>query len=194
MKTWSALLAGALLIGGGCTATPEAPASEYMPDMARGPAYKAFAPNPATRNGLTLQPPVAGTVARGARPLHYGPGEAEAVRAGHDLGQGPPPTPESLAEGRALYEIYCLVCHGARGAGDGPLATKIPRPPAYWSDRVRVFPPGRIFHVISFGAGKMPAYAAQLAVDDRWKVVAHVTTLQAAAAPAPAGGSPGGAP
>ena len=41
---------------------------EYMPDMARGPAYKAYAPNPATRDGLTLQRPVPGTIARGYRP------------------------------------------------------------------------------------------------------------------------------
>ena len=41
-------------------------AYEYMPDMARDPAYKAFAPNPVTRDGLTLQHPVAAAPFRAA--------------------------------------------------------------------------------------------------------------------------------
>jgi hypothetical protein len=36
------------------------------------------------------------------------------------------------------------------------------------------FAPGRIFHVITLGSGKMPSYAAQLSADDRWKIVTHV--------------------
>ena len=38
-----------------CGANSQQRAYEYMPDMARGPAYKAFAPNSVTRDGLTLQ-------------------------------------------------------------------------------------------------------------------------------------------
>jgi predicted aminopeptidase len=64
---------------------PDRRAYEYMPDMARDPAYKAFAPNPVTRDGLTLQHPVAGTIPRGYHPFHYGPGEQEAERAGREL-------------------------------------------------------------------------------------------------------------
>src|SRR5205807_102036 len=70
--------------GAACSADAK-PGYEYMPDMARGAAYKAFAPNAATRDGLTLQRPVAGTVARGQRPFHYGPGEQEAMRAAREL-------------------------------------------------------------------------------------------------------------
>ena len=153
------------------------PGSEYMPDMARGPAYKAFAKNSATRNGLTLQRPVAGTIARGRIPFHYVPGEDEAARAGRELVDPYTATPDTLARGKALYEIYCLVCHGERGGGDGPLADKIPRPPAYGSERVRAFPPGRIFHVITMGGARMPSYAAQLAPDERWQVVTYVKNV-----------------
>ena len=97
-------------------------AHEYMPDMARGPAYKAFAPNAATRTGLTLQRPVAGTIARGRLPFHYGPGEPEAARAGRELVNPLPIAPVTIEDGRGLYQTYCLVCHGAAGKGDGPLA------------------------------------------------------------------------
>jgi mono/diheme cytochrome c family protein len=158
----------------GCGATSQNRAYEYMPDMARDPAYKAYAPNTVTRDGLTLQLPVAGTIPRNYRPFHFGPGEEEAARAGRELRDPYRPIEQTMQEGKALYETYCLVCHGAQGKGDGPISGKIPPPPAYTSDRVIQFPPGRIFHVITMGSGKMPSYAAQLSSDERWKIVTYV--------------------
>lgn len=160
----------------GCRARGEKRAREYMPDMVRGPAYKAFAPNAVTRNGLTLQKPVFGTIARGQQPFHYGPGEAEAVRAGQQLRNPFHATPRVLAEGKALYAIYCQVCHGETGNGDGPIAGKIPPPASYKSVRVLSFTPGRMFHVVTMGSGKMPSYASQLSSDDRWRVITYVNT------------------
>jgi mono/diheme cytochrome c family protein len=163
------------------------PGAEYMPDMARDPAYDAFTPNPVLHGGITLQRPVDGTIARGHRPFHYGKGEAEAERAGRELTDPYTATPDVLARGKALYTIYCQVCHGERGKGDGPIVGKIPPPPAYRTTRVLGFAPGRIFHVITMGANKMPSYAAQLAPDERWLVVTYVKSeLQAK------GGAPGG--
>src|SRR5215469_1602414 len=72
----------ALMAAWGCGARSQQRAFEYMPDMARDPAYKAFAPNPVTRDGLTMQRPVAGTIARDYQPFHYGAGDEEAARAG----------------------------------------------------------------------------------------------------------------
>jgi mono/diheme cytochrome c family protein len=177
----------ALVVIAGCGASGNERAREYMPDMARGPAYKAFAPNTATRTGLTLQAPVAGTIARGhlAYNFHYGPGEEEAARAGRELTSPLPSSPATIEDGRGLYQTYCLVCHGANGRGDGPLvvAGKIPTPPAYSSTRVAAFPPGRIVHVVTKGTQKMPSYAALLTPDERWKVVTYVShTLQSASA------------
>jgi len=160
----------------GCGASSQHRAFEYMPDMVRDPAYKAFAPNSATPDGLTLQNPVAGTIARGYQPFHYGPGEDEAARAGIELKNPYPAAGQTIQEGKALYETYCLVCHGQSGKGDGPIAEKIPHPPSYASDRVLQFQPGRIFHVITMGTTKMPSYAAQLSAAERWKVVAYVRT------------------
>jgi mono/diheme cytochrome c family protein len=145
-----------------------------MPDMARGPAYKAFAPNSITRDGLTLQRPVAGTIPRGYHPFGYGPGENEAARAGRELVNPYHATPQTLDEGKALFQTYCLVCHGEQGKGDGPISAKIPPPPSYVSDRLMQFPPGRIFYVITLGTGKMSSYASQLSADERWKIVTYV--------------------
>jgi len=159
---------------GGCGASSQKRAFEYMPDMARDPAYKAFAPNPVTRDGLTLQHPVAGTIARGYQPFHYGPGEDEAERAGRELQNPYHASAQTLEEGKALYETYCLVCHGEQGKGDGPVGEKIQHPPSYLSDRLMQFRQGRIFHTIGMGTKKMPSYAAQLSADERWKVVTYV--------------------
>src|SRR6478672_7041724 len=142
----------AIAIGlSGCGATSERRAYEYMPDMARGRAYKAYASNSITRDGLTLQRPVAGTIPRGYQPFHYGPGEDEAARAGRELENPYRASPQTLEEGKALFQTYCLVCHGEQGKGDGPISGKIPPPPSYLSDRLMQFPPGRIFHVITLG-------------------------------------------
>lgn len=176
----STLLVIALIAG--CGASKEQRAYEYMPDMARSPAYKAYAPNSITRDGLTLQHPVAGTIPRGFHPFHYGPGEEEATRAGRELENPYRASAKTLEEGKELFLTYCSVCHGAQGKGDGPISGKIPPPPSYVSDRLMQFPPGRIFHVITMGTGnlgtgKMPSYAAQLSADERWKIVTYVHTV-----------------
>ena len=179
MKSAVCVLLATIVATAGCGASSQSRAFEYMPDMARDPAYKAFAPNPVTRDGLTLQRPVADTIPRGYQPFHYGPGEDEAARAGREVRNPYRATAQTLQEGKVLYETYCLVCHGPNGKGDGPISDKIPRPPSYTSDRVRAFAPGRIFHVVTMGTKKMPSYASQVSANERWKIVSYVhTSLQ----------------
>ena len=150
----------------------------YMPDMARSVPYNSFSPNPVTRDGKTLQAPVPGTIPRGFEALPYRATEDEARRAGRELRNPIPRTAETLARGRALYQTFCLVCHGEAGEGDGPLVPRIPNPPAYTSERVRAMAPGQILHVITYGSGRMPSYAAQIRLDERWLIVHYVDTLR----------------
>jgi len=162
----------------GCGAGGNRRGLEYTTDMVYSLAYDSFAPNPVTRDGITLQRPVRGTIARGFLPLHYAATPEDAERAGRELQNPIPPTARTAEQGRALFETYCAVCHGPVGAGDGPLVPKIPNPPAYNSARVKTMPVGRIFHVMTFGSGRMPSYASQLQARDRWLIAAHVQTLQ----------------
>ena len=188
---WASLLVSGLASVAACQ-PGEQPGSEYIEDMARGPAYKAFAPNQATRNGITLQHPVAGTIARGYHPFRYAKGDTDAARAGREL-TNPFHQDDAAAldKGKVLYETYCLVCHGTEGKGDGPIASKIPPPTSYKSERVMGFLPGRIFHVITLGSNKMPSYAAQLSPDDRWLIITYIrAVLQELPEAAPAGGTP----
>lgn len=163
-----------------CEAESRKRSYEYMPDMVYSVPYDSFAPNPVTRNGITLQRPVKGTIPRGSLPLHYGATRDEAERAGRELSNPIPATADTVAQGRVLYDTFCLVCHGERGEGDGPLVPRIPNPPSYTSARVRGMPPGRIFHVITFGSGRMPSHASQIPPDDRWLIATYVRTLQTA--------------
>jgi mono/diheme cytochrome c family protein len=153
------------------------PAFEYMPDMAHSVPYDSFAPNPITRDGKTLQAPVAGTVPRGFLPLHYLPTPEDAERAGRELHDPVELVAADAARGRALYSTFCFVCHGPRGRADGPLVPRIGTPPSYSSERVRGLPAGQLYHVITYGSGRMPSYAAQVPPDDRWLIVRHVQEL-----------------
>ena len=178
-----AVSAGGAFVGARLLGDRERPGFEYMPDMVSSHPYDAFAPNPLTRDGKTLQPPVKGTIPRGFQPFPYEATAADAERAGRELQNPLPRTPEALARGQALYESFCAVCHGPRGAGDGPLVPRIPNPPSYSSERVRAMPAGQIFHVISRGSGRMPSYAAQVPSDERWHLVHYVQTLQQGGSP-----------
>jgi mono/diheme cytochrome c family protein len=96
------------------------------------------------------------------------------ARAGVELTDPFHPTEQVIDKGKQLFQIYCAVCHGAEGKGDGPIAAKIPPPPSYKSDRLLQFPPGRFFHVITMGANKMPSYAVQLAPEERWLLITYI--------------------
>jgi mono/diheme cytochrome c family protein len=167
MKTslaWAVFLATAtgVLITARALSDPGRRTFEYMGDMVQSLPYDSFSPNLATRDGKTLQAPAPGTVPRGFEPFRYGGTPEEAMRAGRELRNPVPLSADALARGRERYETFCLVCHGERGQGDGPLVPRIPNPPAYTSGRVREMNAGHIYHVISRGAGRMPSYATQI--------------------------------
>jgi mono/diheme cytochrome c family protein len=56
-----------------------------------------------------------------------------------DPGGFPPeaPTPESVEDGRQLFRIYCVGCHGLSARGDGPAAGRLRTPP---TDLTRIEP------------------------------------------------------
>jgi mono/diheme cytochrome c family protein len=92
--------------------------------------------------------------------------------------------PALVSRGQDRYGIYCAVCHGLSGHGDGVVVKRgmLP-PPTYHQDRLRHAPDGQIYATIQNGKGNMPPYAAQLAVEDRWAIVAYVRALQLSQAP-----------
>ena len=94
------------------------------------------------------------------------------LEAGRTLVNPEPKSPESLARGRQMYELHCLVCHGAQGRGDGPVGRKfVPQPMELNLDYVQLQPDGQLFYTISHGSIAMPFYRQAILPEDRWHLV-----------------------
>src|SRR5205085_216703 len=88
---------------------------------------------------------------------------------------------DALKRGRERFQIYCIVCHGATGEGDGMVVRRgFRKPPSYYEDRLQegVSPAAHFFDVITNGWGAMPSYAEQIPAEDRWKIIAYIRALQ----------------
>jgi len=159
----------------------------FLPEaqMGQSPAYDTFAPNPKFADGLTLRTPPPGAIARGSTPLHYLPTLEDALRAGEELKNPFPPLDEARRErGATVFTNFCQVCHGPLGQGNGPVALGgFPPPASLLADRAVQMKDGQMFHVLTYGQGNMPSFAAQLSADDRWSVILHVRMLQGPYAP-----------
>ena len=84
-------------------------------------------------------------------------------------------SPESLARGREMYELHCLVCHGEQGRGDGPVGQKfVPQPMELNLDYVQLQPDGQLFYTISHGSIAMPFYRQAMPAEDRWHLVNYI--------------------
>lgn len=90
-----------------------------------------------------------------------------------------PVTAEVVTRGRERFEIYCSMCHGYTGEGDGMIVRRgFRRPSSYHEDRLRQAPVGYFFRVMTEGFGAMPPYRAQIPVQDRWAIAAYIRALQ----------------
>jgi len=98
----------------------------------------------------------------------------------NDIEKMPVPlTQELLARGEQRYKVFCVVCHGPVGNGDGMIVRRgYTKPPTYNDDRLRNAPDGHFFDVMTNGWGKMSSYASQIPPADRWAIVAYIRALQ----------------
>jgi len=88
-------------------------------------------------------------------------------------------TKELVDRGQERYNIYCMVCHGPVGKGDGMIVRRgFSQPPTYHDDRLRNAPVGHFYDVITNGWGKMNGYAYSIQPADRWAIVAYIRALQ----------------
>ena len=150
----------------------------YAPDMHYSMSLKA------QKEGAMRQP-VQGTIPRGFRPYSIVTMD-EAKNHLNPL----PRDKETLVHGKQLFNVYCIVCHGQYGEGDGLVAAKtgwprplFPRPPTLQSDKIRDYKDGEIFHVMSMGQNLMPSYAEKLDTDERWAIVHYIRVLYRAKHP-----------
>jgi mono/diheme cytochrome c family protein len=145
----------------------------YMPDMAYQPSYKAQEEYPPRM-------PVKGTIHR-----NFVKDEVPETleEAGKSLRNPRPKNRQVLQEGQKYYNVYCAVCHGTYGEGNGSIVPKYPQPPSLQSDKIRGYPDGSIYHVITKGQNLMPSYAQQVDPQTRWAIIHYIRALQKAKSP-----------
>jgi mono/diheme cytochrome c family protein len=145
--------------------------------MSDQPKLSAQGESPVFKDGFGMRQPVAGTVARGYLPYQFA-GRPDI--AGEKLVNPIPVSKQSLQAGRINFDIYCSPCHGYNGDGASRLHGQFPNPPSLHSEKVKNWPDGRIFAVITEGQNIMPSYATQLNTEERWTVINYIRALQRA--------------
>ena len=171
-----ALLSGCGLLRG-CTS--KQPPIHINPSMDNQPKLRAQQESAFFYDGSGMRKPVEGTVARGE--LH----EDDAAYLGKDASGAfvasiPIPVDDALvARGKNRYAIYCQPCHDPHGDGRGILFQKGNVPTAsFHQDKIRQYPDGQIFDVITNGSGLMQGYNWPIPPHDRWAIIAYVRQMQ----------------
>jgi len=161
-------------------------------DMQDQPKMKPYRGTTFFADGLSARQPIQGTVPRGflREDTEYFTGKksVQSVNANNatpgtfpdDTDTFPfPVTEDTVRRGRERYDIFCSVCHGLTGNGDGMIVRRGFRRAASFNDeRLRQAPVGHYFDAITNGWGAMPSYAAQIPVQDRWAIVSYIRALQ----------------
>lgn len=185
-----------------CKARNDYPGTEYAPNMYHAVPYEPlkqitddsqgswlsnredglgeyYNSNPNNPHGMNMRLPVPNTVKRTKDGLlPYRVPKDSFNYAARYIKNPLDSTAEVLAEGKALYGLYCVSCHGATGQGDGLVGAVFKGVPLYNIGRVKDLPEGHIFHVITYGRGRMGAHGSQVSMGDRWKIVRYVQVLQ----------------
>jgi mono/diheme cytochrome c family protein len=203
MKLSSILFASALTgIFFSCSKDPNDPGLEYAPQMAHAIAFEPFSQvldtnseffntiqvNP---NGQNLRMPAPNTIARkhysgmkkgelAKEIFQYNIGADSLDYAARVLVNPIPLSPQVVEEGKVLYGRYCQACHGEGGAGDGKVADQY-KGVANLVAKSKAVTEGHIYHVITYGKGRMWPHGSQVNPDERWKIVHFVKSLGNAA-------------
>lgn len=174
------LLATSLVLSGcarGCTSTR--PPIHLNRSMYNQPKALPQSESKLFYDGAAMQVPVAGTVAIGE--LRDDPAFYEGRSAdGGFVASSPIPVDDALIErGHQRYTIYCQPCHDSHGSGKGILFQRAQVPTAsFHDDKIKKYPDGQIFDVITNGSGLMPAYRWPIPPHDRWAIIAWVRQLE----------------
>ncbi|WP_340065074.1 cytochrome c [Ascidiimonas aurantiaca] len=154
------------------------PNYQFFPNMYEPVGYETYGES-AFPNGMEAQLPADNTIKRGWMPYAY-----ENTLEGKELARAELKSPldslnieADMASGKQLYDIYCAVCHGGKGAGDGILVKreKILGVPNY---KDRDINEGTTYHVIYHGINSMGSYSSQLNEEERWQVSIYVMKLR----------------
>jgi len=164
-----------------CNGGPNKTNIELIQNMMDQPSVKSqdWIPEDGDKGQMRVPPPH--TIARGEKPYKFTDDIAGAEKDPNPFaGQT---SPEVLSVGHKYYDIYCSVCHGKTGEGNGPASEKMAvKPRNLIAPDAKGYSDGRIYHAITAGKGVMRAYISQIPDPDgvaiRWKIVNYVRSLQ----------------
>ncbi|MCL8007926.1 c-type cytochrome [Gelidibacter japonicus] len=155
------------------------PNYQFFPDMYEPIGYEAYGEVEFLPDGMEAKLPVEGSVARGHKPF-----DIDGSIEGYNLAKASLVSPLDSTQidgprGGQLYDIYCGVCHGKKGDGQGILVKreKILGVPSF-DDQGRALTQGSVYHTIHYGKNVMGSYANQLNEEERWQVVDYVMQLK----------------
>lgn len=152
---------------------------QYMPDMYQEVSYEAYGKYEVFPNAMEAMIPAEGSVSRGWMPYEYEDTREGYENAKANLENPLPFTEDVVNEGKQLYTLYCAVCHGDDGDGQGILAQreKILGIPAY-NDEGRAITEGSVYHVTYYGINTMGSYASQTTEEELWQINHYVMVLK----------------
>ena len=175
-----AIVGALLVLMGSCSKErPTERKVQYMSDLDMYEAipYETYSSSNLTADGKSAQVGVEGTIARGTVVYEYPNSEEGYQMAKESLKSPLEVNEENMANGEAMYKIYCSACHGNKGDGMGTLVQneKFLGVPNY---KDRDINEGTIYHVIMHGRNLMGSHAGQLTEKERWQVVQYVEQLR----------------
>ena len=172
------LLVGITILVSSCKDDSQ-PNYQYMPNMYEPVSYNTYSQAEVFKGGKEGQLPAEGSINRGFEVYEYPdtPEALIAVKAANLKSPLGTLSAKDMEKAKALYEIYCAICHGVGGNGQGKLVTqgKFLGVPNY---KDRVINEGSIFHVGTYGLNLMGSHANQLSKKERWMVAAYVMELK----------------
>lgn len=142
------------------------------------PALRPLQNSPFFADGHGMRPPVEGTVARSSGlvdPVFF-----TGMTPSGQLTELPIELTLGLLErGKERYDIFCSVCHGFTGYGDGMTVTRgYPAPTSFHEQRLLDASVGYYFGAMTNGFGRMYSYASRIPAEDRWAIAAYIRALQ----------------
>ncbi|MDO8588176.1 MAG: cytochrome C [Armatimonadota bacterium] len=89
-----------------------------------------------------------------------------------------PPTAVNLANGKIYYGYYCLMCHGEKGDGDGPVGQSyVPKPTDLSSQAIAAMNDGELYRRMLSGTGHDPVMSQTVLPEHRWPLVMYLRSF-----------------